>query len=155
MLFSKLIFFCGIGTCYFRFPFLLGLSLYFIFFRKSLWIDRLEALVPRLIRYTIAIFISLGRRACPHLPRLKYGFSTGQQFWEGKRVLFHCKAGYRLSGPSEIFCNENGTWTGDQPTCSQGSVNCLLDLPVISNPEISSIQTSCSKQVIRIFELIR
>lgn len=60
------------------------------------------------------------RRACPHLPRLKYGFSTGQQFWEGKRVLFHCKAGYRLSGPSEIFCNENGTWTGDQPTCSQG-----------------------------------
>ncbi|XP_022789906.1 uncharacterized protein LOC111329459 [Stylophora pistillata] len=74
-------------------------------------------------------------RVCPHPPRLKHGFSTGQQFWEGKRVLFICKPGYRLSGPSEIFCTEHGTWTGTQPRC-KGKKGSLPTVPGLSCRDI-------------------
>ena len=67
MIFCKWFFFLRNCNLLLPFPFFtLALFSFYFIFRKSLWIDRLEALVPRLIRCTTAIF--LFPKAAGHVP---------------------------------------------------------------------------------------
>jgi len=34
--------------------------------------------------------------------------------------IFTCNTGFTLSGSAVRRCQEDGTWSGTQPTCSQG-----------------------------------
>ena len=52
----------------------------------------------------------------------EYGFAHGQQYWEGKHILFTCDPGYRLNGCSELRCSANGTWSGVRPSCILGTI---------------------------------
>lgn len=59
----------------------------------------------------------LGHRICPPLESPDHGAINGQQFWEGKTVLYTCASGYQLSGTSVRRCLKDGTWTENKPEC--------------------------------------
>ncbi|XP_047198720.1 complement factor H-like [Hippoglossus stenolepis] len=51
----------------------------------------------------------------------------------GNVVRFSCKSSSEiLSGSQEIYCNENGEWSGEAPTCK--AINCPV--PVIENGRV-------------------
>lgn len=56
-------------------------------------------------------------RICPPLESPDHGAINGQQFWEGKTVLYTCASGYQLSGTSVRRCLKDGTWTENEPEC--------------------------------------
>jgi len=57
------------------------------------------------------------RKTCPPPESLKLGFIHGQQFWEGRKVLYSCEPGYWLTGSPERHCLKNGSWSENQPSC--------------------------------------
>ena len=46
-----------------------------------------------------------------------HGHRIGDDFWAGKLVVFACDVGFRLEGPSDRLCLENGNWSEFMPTC--------------------------------------
>lgn len=57
-------------------------------------------------------FLNLGCRICLFMENLEYGFVYGQQYWEGKYILFICDFGYCWNGCFEFCCLVNGIWLG-------------------------------------------
>ncbi|XP_012938062.1 sushi, von Willebrand factor type A, EGF and pentraxin domain-containing protein 1 [Aplysia californica] len=53
---------------------------------------------------------------CPR-PRLSNGFVSSFRRGYGTVIKFSCKYSYRLEGPSERTCLENGQWSGEEPRC--------------------------------------
>ena len=74
----------------------------------------------QVMTHTSFLPLNKGRRTCSSITSLQYGFTRGHQFWEGKHVSFACNPGYCLKGSSERVCQENGSWTGVQPSCVLG-----------------------------------
>lgn len=74
----------------------------------------------QVMAYTSLLSLNKGRRTCSPIKSLQYGFTHGQQFWEGKHVSYTFNTGYCLNGSSERVCQENGSWTGVQPSCVLG-----------------------------------
>ena len=51
------------------------------------------------------------------------GYRVGEEFWEGKKVTYKCKAGYWLNGAAEPVCNGTGygNWSDERPFCESKS----------------------------------
>ena len=84
----------------------------------------------------------LGRKICPPPERLELGFIHGQQFWEGRKVLYSCEPGYWLSGSLERHCLKNGSWSGNQPSCILPGNTYVYNLI----PFLKTISTPCQSE---------
>lgn len=40
-----------------------------------------------------------------------------QEYSFGQVIRFECDPGFKLEGPKEIHCSENGAWSGEKPSC--------------------------------------
>ncbi|XP_078381889.1 uncharacterized protein LOC144664619 isoform X9 [Oculina patagonica] len=45
------------------------------------------------------------------------GQRLGYRYWADESVLFICRTGYHLIGPTTRTCLSSGSWSGTQPTC--------------------------------------
>ena len=54
-----------------------------------------------------------------------HGRRLGDGFSQNDRVFFDCDVGYNLDGSVSRTCQDNGTWSGTQPTCA-GQLNTRL-----------------------------
>ena len=54
-----------------------------------------------------------------------HGRRLGDGFSQNDRVVFDCDVGYNLDGSVSRTCQDNGTWSGTQPTCA-GQLNTRL-----------------------------
>ncbi|XP_068943598.1 fibulin-7-like [Petaurus breviceps papuanus] len=54
---------------------------------------------------------------CPHLAMLTHGRKLGRKVGIGHEVHFLCDAGFQLVGSETRLCQENRTWSGQQPFC--------------------------------------
>ena len=54
---------------------------------------------------------------CPPLGEPTNGVKSSETTGCSANVMFHCNVGYRLVGSYTRTCQENGTWSGQQPTC--------------------------------------
>ncbi|XP_074601681.1 beta-2-glycoprotein 1-like [Brevipalpus obovatus] len=57
--------------------------------------------------------------------------SSSRKYPIGTKILYACKPGYILVGPSIIVCLPNDLWTADPPRCASFKVK---SLPIISSP---------------------
>ncbi|KAM5301732.1 complement factor H-like isoform 2-T2 [Glossophaga mutica] len=44
-------------------------------------------------------------------------FGPDQEYSFGQVIKFECNSGFKLAGPKEIHCSENGVWSGEKPGC--------------------------------------
>ena len=54
---------------------------------------------------------------CPTLDVPQHGEKVGSSTECLETVSFDCLPGYRLKGPASRTCQEDGRWSGEQPTC--------------------------------------
>ena len=66
------------------------------------------------------IFITGTNCLCPHPPFQGYTTSCPGSVFPGYKIAYSCSAGYALTGNKSRTCQENGTWTGSDPTCAEG-----------------------------------
>ncbi|KAG7313024.1 hypothetical protein JYU34_000105 [Plutella xylostella] len=66
-----------------------------------------SAPIPTCVETFCPVLRSLG----PHLSVVEYNSSFGG------RAVFACSWGYRLIGPPGLECEQDGTWSGDIPSC--------------------------------------
>ncbi|XP_068692895.1 sushi, von Willebrand factor type A, EGF and pentraxin domain-containing protein 1-like [Montipora foliosa] len=59
----------------------------------------------------------------------KNGRKVGMQYSVNRKVYFDCDLGYELWGSEERMCQQNGTWTGQQPVCK------VVDCGIPQKPE--------------------
>ncbi|XP_068694975.1 sushi, von Willebrand factor type A, EGF and pentraxin domain-containing protein 1-like isoform X1 [Montipora foliosa] len=59
----------------------------------------------------------------------KNGRKVGMQYSVNYKVYFDCDLGYELWGSEERKCQQNGTWTGQQPVCK------VVDCGIPQKPE--------------------
>ena len=53
---------------------------------------------------------------CPHL-NISFSPLNGVVFAFSKHVTVTCDLGYAISGPKELICQANGTWSASMPSC--------------------------------------
>lgn len=70
---------------------------------------------------------------CPP-PKLINGLLSSFQRGFGTIIKFSCRANYRLKGPAERTCQENGQWSGDAPEC--------LKIKCEPPPDVANTQTT-------------
>ena len=58
--------------------------------------------------------------SCPLPPSYGYTTSCSESVSPGYMISYYCTGGYGLAGNKHRTCQENGTWTGIDPTCSEG-----------------------------------
>ncbi|XP_031550168.1 sushi, von Willebrand factor type A, EGF and pentraxin domain-containing protein 1-like, partial [Actinia tenebrosa] len=73
---------------------------------------RMEPFVPW-IQKTIKPEVSCGKPS-----KIRNGRFTGKDFFEGSRVKYKCKRGYKLKGRSRRKCKQNGQWS-KAPVCQK------------------------------------
>lgn len=44
-------------------------------------------------------------------------FRPDQEYSFGQVIKFECNSGFKLAGPKEIHCSENGVWSEEKPGC--------------------------------------
>ena len=44
--------------------------------------------------------------------------------YEGDTCSFTCNTGYELTGSDNRTCQSNGSWSGNEATCSKCKLNC-------------------------------
>lgn len=44
-------------------------------------------------------------------------FRPDQEYSFGQVIKFECNPGFKLAGPKELHCSENGVWSGEKPGC--------------------------------------
>ncbi|XP_065841870.1 CUB and sushi domain-containing protein 1-like [Oscarella lobularis] len=66
---------------------------------------------------------------CSALSSVSNGVRTGNGTLYASVVKFGCKTGYKLYGSSSRTCQNDGTWSGSQPTCSLQHCSLLSDPP--------------------------
>ena len=47
-----------------------------------------------------------------------HGYKIGENYWGGQMVKYTCDTGYRLEGPTNRMCLENGNWSDVVPKCN-------------------------------------
>ncbi|XP_061166124.1 sushi, von Willebrand factor type A, EGF and pentraxin domain-containing protein 1-like [Saccostrea echinata] len=72
---------------------------------------------------------------CGFPQRIRNGFIDGRDYYYESTVRYRCDNNYRLKGSERLYCNENGTWEGETPTCEE--ITCQL--PLLSGNTIPSI----------------
>ena len=70
---------------------------------------------------------------CGGPPGLANGRPTASSFYYNSAAAYQCIDDYNLIGKDTVRCDENGTWSGEEPTCE-----CKLDKP----PDYLSCKTS-------------
>ena len=48
-----------------------------------------------------------------------HGYKIGENYWAGQMVKYTCDTGYRLEGPTNRMCLENGNWSDVVPKCNE------------------------------------
>lgn len=77
--------------------------------------------------------------SCGWLPTPRNGKKDGTNYLQGSTVSFSCNEGFILYGSKERTCQNDGTWTGEQPFCITddkvgfvlGAIGCLSALIVM------------------------
>lgn len=55
---------------------------------------------------------------CPELDKPENGNKNGEDRRCLASVEFNCNIGYKLNGSAIRTCQDDGTWSGQQPVCS-------------------------------------
>ena len=72
--------------------------------------------------FVVVIAADDGTVSCPLLMSPQGGAITITSTRVGARVTFTCTtSGFVLQGSAERVCQDNGTWSGVQPTCERES----------------------------------
>lgn len=94
----------------------------FVYYRTLLswWITSTQEYTKILLYWrfkAFLLFIFFTERSCgnPGIPTNGKKNSSSYQY--GNSILFECDVGYTLQGSSVRTCQDNGLWTGTQPTC--------------------------------------
>jgi hypothetical protein len=58
-------------------------------------------------------------QSCGPPDDVKNGHREGSVFTFTSKVTYHCNQGYQLDGPANRYCQSNGTWSGDAPSCER------------------------------------
>lgn len=77
--------------------------------------------------------------SCGWLPTPRNGKKDGTNYLQGSTVSFTCNEGFILYGSKERTCQDDGTWTGEQPFCITddkvgfilGAIGCLSALIIM------------------------
>ena len=71
------------------------------------------------MKFLTVLWIIVGHYQCedPGIP--VNGYRLGDEFLEGRKVSYKCKAGYWLNGTAEPVCNGTGygNWSDEKPFC--------------------------------------
>jgi cysteine-rich repeat protein len=81
---------------------------------------------------------------CPLLEPPENGNKTGDSRHCPAKVKFSCSIGYKLNGTDVRICQQNGEWSGQQPTCEL--IQCL-NLPPPLNGVKEGNETTVGSQV--------
>ena len=76
-----------------------------------------------------ALFILFQEHSCGNPGVPANGKKNSSTYQYGDSINFECNVGYTLSGSAIRTCQNNGLWTGTQPTC-QSKLH--VSIPVLS-----------------------
>ena len=57
--------------------------------------------------------------SCPNLDNPDNGFVTLDGTSLDSIAMYSCNTGFKLDGPETLTCANDGTWSGEPPTCSE------------------------------------
>ena len=77
---------------------------------------------------------------CSNLPNPSNGRVDQQGDRPGDRASYICNSGYELVGQSTRFCQNNGQWSGEAPTCESKSIDDKFEDNIIKN--LSNLQSA-------------
>lgn len=66
---------------------------------------------------TFTVLFSLTARSCGNPGVPNNGKKNSSSYQYGNSIKFECNVGYTLQGSAVRTCEDNGLWTGTQPTC--------------------------------------
>ena len=58
---------------------------------------------------------------CPPLPDIPNGDVTWNTLVAGGLATYTCNSGFELAGSRTRTCGNDGTWSGDEPSCQLAS----------------------------------
>lgn len=62
-------------------------------------------------------WVFLAERSCGNPGVPENGNKNSSSYQYGNSIKFECNVGYTLQGSAVRTCEDNGLWTGTQPTC--------------------------------------
>ena len=68
-------------------------------------------------KVTFTVLFSLTERSCGNPGVPNNGKKNSSSYQYGNSIKFECNVGYTLQGSAVRTCEDNGLWTGTQPTC--------------------------------------
>ena len=54
---------------------------------------------------------------CGIPPEVEYGVSSMNGSTLHSVAMYNCSTGYKLNGNNHVVCQQNESWSGEQPTC--------------------------------------
>ena len=69
------------------------------------------------------IYIYFAEINCPNLMDPTNGVVSFSATTPGSSATYTCNTGYQLEGTSPRTCQDNGTWSGSDPTCTRMYTN--------------------------------
>ncbi|XP_076046526.1 sushi, von Willebrand factor type A, EGF and pentraxin domain-containing protein 1-like [Oratosquilla oratoria] len=68
------------------------------------------------------------RTSCGFPELLMNGNMVGNSYYYGDKMTYSCNPGFKMHGPSNRYCGEDGQWEGEMPTCE------IVECPKVENP---------------------
>ena len=76
-------------------------------------------------------FESLGFPRCP-LPSLRNGEVSHGNREPGDVAAYSCRSNFRLIGPKERTCGQDGKWSGEEPVCEGSYITISITLRCVT-----------------------